>query len=371
MKICILLPSLVGGGAEKLHIWLAKNWIEHGHEISFLILDDHKVAGTLKPMIPDSSQLDVIGEKRLRKTLLPITKYLRKEKVDILLAPMWPMTVIAVIARFLSRSKAKIVISDHTNLSASRQSELKVSRLILSLTIAIFYRLADSIITVSKGVRDDIAALGRISESAINVIYNPPGISNVENHRDYSRINLGWQPQFKYKILGVGSLIRQKNFSNLIIAFSLLPVTTREQSQLIILGEGIERKKLEILIQSLSLEDQIFLPGFVIDPAPWFISADLFVLSSSWEGFGIVLVEAMQSKLPIVSTNCNSGPAEILNNGEFGSLVACDNPEALSRAIDESLCCGHDLDKLLARSKDFSLEKAGQDYLDIFSRLLQ
>lgn len=371
MKICILLPSLVGGGAEKLHILLAKEWIKHGNKVSFLILDDHKVAGTLKSTIPEECCIDVIGEKKIRKTLMPIKRYLQKSKFDIFLVPMWPMTIIAVLASFLSKSRSKIIISDHTNLTASRSSELKVSLLVLRLTIAIFYRFADAIIAVSIGVKEDISKLGLLNKQPISVVYNPPAlISPRKKSTDYPPIKLGWKPKFQYKILGVGSLIKQKNFFNLIKAFSLLPKPIKDNSQLIILGEGIERDNLEKLIEELALKDQIFLPGFIIDPRPWFSSADLFVLSSDWEGFGIVLVEAMQSKLPIVSTNCNSGPAEILNNGEYGHLVPCNNPRALSEAICESLVKDHDLEKLFSRSLDFSLEKSSQDYLKIFLKTL-
>ncbi|MDA7562981.1 glycosyltransferase [Gammaproteobacteria bacterium] len=371
MKICILLPSLVGGGAEKLHIWLAKEWIHHDHEITFLVLDDQKVAGTLKTIIPKKCCIHVLGQKKIRRSLFPIINYLRKSKFDIFLVPMWPMTVVAVIAKFFSRSKLKIIISDHTNLTASRESELKVPLIILQLTIMIFYRFADAIIAVSNGVQNDISTLGALKKNLISVIYNPPALNQLDSYTDLSQTNLGWNSKYKHKILGVGSLIKQKNFSNLIQAFFLMPKSIREDSQLIVLGEGIERKALEKLIKDLSLESQISLPGFVIDPKPWFLSADLFVLSSSWEGFGIVLVEAMQSKLPIVSTNCDSGPEEILNNGEFGSLVECDNPKELSLAICKSLNKDHDYEKLFLRSQDFSIEKSSQEYLNIFKKVLK
>lgn len=371
MKICILLPSLVGGGAEKLHILLAKEWIKRGNEVSFLILDDKKVAGTLKSTIPKECSIEVIGEKRIRKTLTPITRYLKKTKFDIFLIPMWPMTVIAIIAAFFSKTKSKIIISDHTNLTASRETELKVSLILLRFTIAIFYRFADAIITVSRGVQNDISKLGLLDKKLITVIYNPPALMpEMEKQYNNPLIELGWKPKFKNKILAVGSLIKQKNFSNLIKAFSLMPKSIRDNSQLIILGEGIERKSLEKLITDSSLEEQISMPGFVIDPKPWFLSADLFVLSSDWEGFGIVLVEAMQSKLPIVSTNCDSGPSEILNNGEYGYLVSCNNPKELSLGICKSLDKDHDLEKLFHRSQDFSIKKSSQDYLNVFMKTL-
>ena len=152
---------------------------------------------------------------------------------------MWPMTVVAVIATFFSRTKSKIIISDHTNLTASRDAELKVSLTLLRFTIAIFYRFADAIITVSKGVQTDISRLGLLDKKLISVIYNPSALMTEMEERYNNPLNeLGWKSKFKYKILAVGSLIKQKNFSNLIKAFSLMPRAIRDNSQLMILGRG-------------------------------------------------------------------------------------------------------------------------------------
>ena len=120
-------------------------------------------------------------------------------------------------------------------------------------------------------------------------------------------------------------------------------------------------------IESYGLEKQIFLKGNVLDTYPWYASSSLFVLSSSWEGFGNVLVEALECGIPIVSTDCKSGPSEILENGKFGTLVPVNDHHALQNAIEIVLNMDHDSQILKTRAQDFSIKKISREYLNYFS----
>jgi len=368
MKICIVLPSLLGGGAERMHILMADEWIKNGNTVDFIILDDSNERGALKSILPKNSNSKILGVQKLRKSLFPLKRLFKENSFQIILVPMWPLTVIAILAKLLALSNSKIVISDHTHLSTSRVPELGVPLTILRLTIGIFYRFSDAIVCVSKGVAQDIAKLGKLNWKNISVIYNPICDSVPHDNSSIANANL-WREGAKFKLLAVGSLKEQKNFSNLIFAYSKLNDDIKKNSHLIILGEGPLRKNLENLISALNLSKNISLPGFMIDPNPWFKSSDLFILSSSWEGFGNVIVEALYHKTPVVSTDCNSGPREILENGRFGELVEPNNPDELSKAIEFSLSSEHDLDSLYNRSQDFTIIKASQDYIDLFRSL--
>jgi glycosyltransferase involved in cell wall biosynthesis len=134
---------------------------------------------------------------------------------------------------------------------------------------------------------------------------------------------------------------------------------------LCILGEGAERAALERQIDALGLSGRVLLPGFVADPDPWYASADLFVLSSDYEGFGNVLVEAMEHGVPIVSTDCDFGPREILEGGRWGRLVPVGDPKSLALAMADSLAGIHDQDRLRRRSRDFTADKAAKSNLDV------
>ena len=135
-------------------------------------------------------------------------------------------------------------------------------------------------------------------------------------------------------------------------------------AKLVILGEGPQRSLLESLIREFSLEHKVQLRGFVVDPYPWYRSADLFVLSSKWEGFGNVLVEALECGLPIVSTDCPSGPSEILENGRYGTLVPVGNPHAITAAMVNAVTATQDRDRLMERAKAFSVRAISERYLE-------
>ena len=163
-------------------------------------------------------------------------------------------------------------------------------------------------------------------------------------------------------ILGVGRLTQAKDFPTLIRAFAL--VRKKHPARLMILGEGEERSKLETLVQELGLEKEVSLPGFVDNPYKYMKRAAVFVLSSKWEGFGNVLVEAMALGTPVVSTNCPSGPAEILENGRWGRLVPVGDVYALAEAIIETLDEEHHPD-VANRAKDFAVELAVEKYINV------
>jgi glycosyltransferase involved in cell wall biosynthesis len=168
-----------------------------------------------------------------------------------------------------------------------------------------------------------------------------------------------WQSA-SFRILTVGTLKEQKNHELLLYAFSKL--LERVDAHLLILGEGHLRKKLEALIDDLGIRANVSMPGFINDPSPYYQNASLFVLSSDWEGLPTVLIEALAFGTPVVSTDCPSGPREILCGGQFGYLVPMSNADALATAMAESLTATHDVIALKARAQDFDIDKAVVQY---------
>lgn len=360
-KILIILPSLNGGGAERLHVNLAKNWHAKGFKVDFALM---RRRGELLNLLPVEVGAVDLKAARVRNVVVTLAHYLRSERPNIVIAAMWPLTSATVIAWILAGRPGRLYLSDHNQLSVSVVQELKVPAKFLSLVIFLTYRLASGIISVSKGVKEDLCRLGGIAKDRVRVIYNPAALGISPKRESIRMQQTFWGRGFKYHILSVGTLKVQKDHENLIRAFALLP--TRLNAKLIILGEGPLRLDLEALVLSLGLKDKVSLPGFVVDPYPWFRSADLFVLSSRWEGFGNVLVEALECGVPVVSTDCPSGPAEILEYGRYGKLVPVQDPNALASAIALSLTGKHNREALMGRAKDFSLEKIADEYLKYF-----
>jgi glycosyltransferase involved in cell wall biosynthesis len=166
-------------------------------------------------------------------------------------------------------------------------------------------------------------------------------------------------------ILGVGRLEKQKDFPTLIHAFA--KVRQQHPARLMILGEGSEHSHLDSLVQELGLVEDVVFGGFVANPYAYMAQAAVLVLSSAWEGFGNVLVEAMAAGTPVVSTDCESGPAEILANGQYGKLVAVGDIEGMAKAIAQTLDKAPDSKLLQERADEFSLEKALTQYQQLLS----
>ena len=205
----------------------------------------------------------------------------------------------------------------------------------MPLFMRLTYRSADTIIAVSNGVADDLSTMLKLKRNQINVIYNPVVSEHlIKNSRE--PVDHPWLTSNKVPvILGVGRLTEAKNFNALIHAFSI--VVASIPARLIILGEGEQRDSLETIIDQLNLADQVDLPGFTNNPYPYMRCADLFVLSSIWEGLPTVLIEALSCGTKVVSTDCPSGPREILENGKWGTLVPVNNAEELANAMIFSL----------------------------------
>jgi glycosyltransferase involved in cell wall biosynthesis len=198
-----------------------------------------------------------------------------------------------------------------------------------------FYPWADGIVAVSNGVADDYVHTTGIQSNRISIIYNPV-ITPALYKKAHEPFEHPWlTPKEPPVILSVGRLTEQKDYSTLIRAFA--KVREKRPARLLILGEGELRKDLESLMRKLHLENDMALPGFVKNPYQYMAKASVFALSSKWEGLPTVLIEALAIGIPVVSTNCKSGPDEILRNGRLGKLVPVGEVMALADAISESL----------------------------------
>lgn len=354
----ILLPDLRGGGAERVRMNLANAFMAGGHDVEFILL---RAEGDLLPLLPAGAGLEEMKAPRLRDALLPLTRYLRRKRPDALLAAMWPLTSIAIWARELARVPTRVVVSDHTDYTATPEAASRAGRLKLQTAMRWSYSRADGVVAVSEGVARAVAGLAGIPRSRVSVIHNPVRPPSSADKRLPCSAAADWASHEGPRLIAVGSLKPAKAFAVLLSAFARLRQTSN--ARLLILGEGPLRGELEALKSRLALDGALDMPGFVTNPYPYLARADVFVLSSAWEGFGNAIVEALACGTPVVSTDCPSGPREILEDGRYGRLVAPGDAEALANAILASLEEIHDRTSLIRRSQDFSLEKAADGYL--------
>jgi glycosyltransferase involved in cell wall biosynthesis len=330
-----------------------------GYDVDFVFLCE---PGNLAGVLPKRARAFNLGSPRLRAGIRPLARYLRAEQPDAVHAAVWPLTVGAIVARRMVRSRARLVVSDHSVLSLQYDGRGWFARRLLRSSIAATYRLADARIGVSSGVADDVAALSGIPRHQFRVIHNPICIPTFTN-TDPAVAEAAWGGWIGKRILTVGHLRAVKNHALLIRAFKA--VLASIEARLMILGTGQMEAETRALIVSENLGDKILLPGHVDDPAPYYRSADLFVLSSDYEGFGNVIVEALAFGLPVVSTDCPGGPAEILAGGEYGRLVPVGDVDALAKAMGESLAAPHDRHVSQTRAQDFTAAAHAEKYLEL------
>lgn len=359
-KISLLITDLYGGGTERVVVNLANGFHLRGYSVDVLLLKaDGELLGVLDPGI----RVVDLHVSRLRWTLLPLVRYLRRERPSAILANIWPLTLYVILARWLSLVPTRLVLVEHTTWSCSELLARPTLGWQVRKSMNFFFPLADHIVAVSKGAADDLARFADLPRSSISVIYNPIVDTAKEHQSELPTAPAGWCFGSHKRVLAVGTLKDIKDHATLLDTFARLRL--KVNARLLILGEGECRADLEAQIKRLGLKDDVFMPGFSPDPAPYFRHADLHVLTSKGEGFGNVIVEALAAGTPVVSTDCPSGPREILADGQFGRLVPVGDAQALATAMAESLEVTHDHAALMERAQFFSIDRAVDQYLQL------
>jgi glycosyltransferase involved in cell wall biosynthesis len=355
-KLSILLPDLRGGGAERVAVNLANSFIQRGYAVDMVLMS---VTGEfLNDLHPDIRVVN-LQVKRLRGLLIPLMRYLRAQRPAALLACMWPITTTALWACKFARVDTRLVVAEHTTWSKAEICHSRFKRWQVVTSMHYMFPFVDGIVAVSQGAADDLARFANLDRNAITVIYNPV-VGEAKPAATTPLPPAGWWSGTHRRVLAVGTLKEIKDYTNLLNAFALLPHPL--DARLLIRGEGAYRNELEQQARQLGITDRVFMPGFATDPSPYYLQADLHVLSSQGEGLPTVIIEALAAGTPVVSTDCPSGPREILSDGEFGLLVPVGDAAALAAAMAESLAAPHDSDALKARAQDFSIEKAVDQY---------
>jgi glycosyltransferase involved in cell wall biosynthesis len=356
-RLAIYLPSLGGGGAERIMVTLANAFASRGIKTDLVLA---KAEGPYLNEVSANVRVVALGASRVATSLPALMSYLRQEQPDAILSALTHANVIALLARRLTCVKTRLVVSEHISLRpALRHATLWRSRWLMYF-MRWTYPWADGVIAVSKGVADDLVASTGLSKDRIDYIYNPIGASVLRQKAEQPF----WHPWFALGeppvVLGAGRLTAQKDFATLIRAVAKLCKFRRVR--LVILGEGELRSNLQALIDELGLSEDVIMPGFCENPFGWMQKADLFVLSSVFEGLPGVLIEAMSYDLPVVSTDCPSGPSEILENGRWGRLVPVGDVDALAHAMLNTL---DDVARpdVAVRAADFSVDSAVASYL--------
>lgn len=359
--IALFLPALNSGGAENSFIALANYWAEQGHRIDMLVVK-HDGAYRDRP----HTNLDVVelGGKGMLRSLGPLLGYMRKHKPEWIIAALPGPNLIAIfaglIARVIMRKKPGIAISQHHPFSQKCRHATRLRSRIRHMIARFTYPLADRVIAVSLGVADDLVERTRLKRASITVIPNPFNIAAISQKAGELPGHDWLENRDMPVIVSAGRLEAPKDFPTLIHA-----VAHCDNCRLIILGEGPDLDTLTQLARNLGIAQRIDFTGFVANPYSFFARADCFVLSSLYEGFGNVIVEALATGTPVIATDCPFGPREILDNGTYGDLVTPGDEQALANSIQHRLDTQPDDKHALQRerARHYDITEIAQAYL--------
>ncbi len=359
--IAIFLGFLGGGGAERVIVSLTRGFINKGLKVDLVL---SKTESPHLWQVPPEVRIVDLASNNLLRSVPALIGYLRREKPIALLTTLHYTNEIAILAKRLSGVSTRVVVREANTVSQVAKHGSQFKRRLTPFFIKFLYPWADGIVAVSQGVAQDLVNIADLPSESIQVIYNPVMTSEILAKAKEPVDHPWFAPGQPPVILGVGKLTEQKDFPTLIRAFA--EVRKVKQARLVILGWGALRPQLEALVRELGLEEDVALLDHVKNPYAYMKRSALFVLSSAWEGLPNVLIEAMAVGIPVVSTDCPSGPSEILDRGKYGSLIPVGDTKAMAAEI-LSVLSGNSKSVDPTWLDRFSLETATQKYLEVLS----
>lgn len=360
-RVALLLQNPYQGGVERVLINLARGLRAQGILVDLLIRSsESSFLNQLEPQV-NVIQLDPAENSDERSALID---YCEKFHPAILLTGKKEDSALAISIKSALAVCPRIILGVHLNYTAQLNSRRAgvINKFRRYRQIRKLYRGADTLICVSEGVCDDISRILKKTPVETLVLPNPV-ITPELGELAAQEVDHPWlrDPGGAPVLLGVGRMGKIKNFPLLIKAFAR--VRSRHDCRLVILGDGRQRERLAALTQKLGIADDVDFPGFVDNPYAYMAKAALFVLSSEWEGLPTVLIEALAVGTPVVSTDCPSGPYEILQGGRFGKLVPTGDEAALADAIIATLSRRHDPQQLRDAVKPYTMEASCKAYI--------
>ncbi len=334
-RLAFYLPSLAGGGAERVMVQLANNYVDRGHKVDMiLIYPDFTYQKELDPRV----QIRVINPKRRLLGLYIVVKTARALRNNYDAVMCCIRNFPAVMAKRLFRLRARVILQEVSQPSLRFESIRDKPRGVQIATTFGYrwiYPLADGVVAVSKGVANELYQITRIHPERLHVIYNPAITPDFYEKADAPVEHPWFQTGQPPVVLAVGRLHPVKGYDVLLRAFA--QVVSHMPARLVILGEGDERTRLQQLACDLGLRETVDMPGFDLNPFRYMSRAAVFVLSSHTEGMPVALIQALACGCPVVATRCSSGVEEVLNGEEYGIITPVNDAEALADAIGRVL----------------------------------
>lgn len=354
-KIAFIVPSLRGGGAERVITNILRNINKNKFDIVLVLI---KKEGVFLSMIPENVEIVDLKSNRVRYAFFKLIKVINNHKPDVILSTLGHMNLALLLIRPFLKSNPRILVREASTPSMSLLEMSKFKRIIFKFLYNYLYPKADLVIAQCNEMKDDLVENFNIRGEKIQAIFNPIDIENIKNKRDL------FNPYNKdeVNIIAVGRLTLAKGFDTLIEAFEIVSKSI-PTARLSILGDGELRDSLLLKAKEKNIDNKINILGFDENPYPYYYYSDTYVLSSRWEGFPNTLLEALACEAKVVTTACKSGPKEIIEDNKYGILVEVNNPESLAYGILKSL---EEDNKSNNRASVFSIENIVKKYEEVF-----
>ena len=352
-KILFIIPSMRGGGSERVISTILNYLSRDRFEIILVLLQKE---GKYLDELPNDIEIIDLDVKQARYAIFDIIKVIKQRKPNIVFSTLGYLNILISIIRPFFSKKIKFIARESSIVSIQNQQE-KYPK-IFDFLFRNFYKNFDLIISQSNYMKNDLVENYKISSEKIVTINNPIDFKNITTLAKE-------EMQEKVDILVVGRVDKNKNFKDII---EILP--TLKERTLTILGDGILYKELKELVQKLGLEKRVYFLGFQKNPYKYMKKANLLVLTSLYEGFPNVILEANALGTPVVAYSCKGGTREIVLDGQNGFLVECQNKKSLKKKIKDVVSYGFKSDKIIDMTfKQYNVDKIIQEYEEAYDRV--
>lgn len=321
-RVAIFLPSLDGGGAEKVMLALAERFVARGVACDIVIAI---TKGQLLNSVPAGVRLISLNKAKTLTATIRLAGYLRRERPDALLVTVFNATITALLAHSISFTSTRLVTCEASPTDWDVKGHNWLDTFLNRVAALALYRHADATIAVSNGVRSSLLRGHFLPPRKVHVIPNPiPFLESSSKHR---KLDVD-----RPLVLACGRLEPQKDHATLLRAFACL--RKKINARLVILGEGSLLDSLKLLSQELGIATDVAFAGFDPDPSSFMRNASVFVHTARYEGFGVVLLEALASGCPVIATDCPGGVREVLAEGKYGALLPVGDDKQLAEAME-------------------------------------
>jgi glycosyltransferase involved in cell wall biosynthesis len=361
-RISLFMQDFGGGGAEKIMLLLAAGLASRQHDVEIVVVRD---VGPYLEQVPVTVRVVTLGTRRVSRSIPALARYIRDRRPHAGLSSQVHMNVAMVLARAVARVPMRLALREENRIGQNRRADRLPLVRVAYMVLPWAYVRADHVIAVSRGLADEVKSITGLSDKEVSAVYNP--VMTAETFGQL--MEKGTPPHLWLRdltipvVLAVGRLVPEKDYEILLQAFSRLRV--ERLARLVILGTGSLHGDLLRQAQGLGIDRDVLFAGFADDPFAWMQHASVLAHTARWEGFGNVIAEALACGLPVVATDCPSGPFEILEGGRYGKLVPVGDAGAVARALSEMLDASPDPATLRRRAAEFTVEAILPRYEEI------